>query len=82
MEKQITVKVSLLLEARALAMLVQKANEFSSSIFITMDEKTVSAKSIMGIMGIGMDTGKQIMITAEGSDEEKAVAAIEEFLTL
>ncbi len=82
MEKQITVKVSSVLEARSLAMLVQKANEFSSSIFITMDGKTVSVKSIMGIMGLGMDTGKKIVITAEGSDEEEAIAAIEEFLTL
>lgn len=80
MVKDTTVKTALVLEARALAELVALASKFSSTIMIKMDNKTVNAKSIMGMMGLGMDTGKKITIEAQGEDEEEAVAAIEQFL--
>ena len=80
MVKDTTVKTALVLEARALAELVALASKFSSTIMIKMDNKTVNVKSIMGMMGLGLDTGKKITIEAQGEDEEEAVAAIEQFL--
>ncbi len=70
-----------MLEARKLAELVGVANKFASRIMIQMDGKTVNAKSIMGVMGLGMDVGKQIEAEAIGADEEEALNTIEEFLT-
>ena len=82
MKKQITVKTTSVLEARALAELVAVAGRFTSKISITMDDHTVNAKSIMGMMGLGLDTGKEIVLESEGTDERDALAAMEDFLTL
>ncbi len=81
MKKEITVKTSSVYDARALAELVALANNFSSHVMIEMGSRRVNVKSIMGIMGLGLDVGKVIKIEAEGSDEEAAVVALEEFLT-
>ena len=81
MTKEITVSALCNLEARSLAQLVALASRFSSKVFITMDHRTVNVKSIMGIMGLGLDSGKQIMIEANGEDEQEAISAIEEYLT-
>ena len=58
MTKTINVQATKVFEARPLAELVAKANEFSSKIMISMDNKTVNAKSIMGVMGLGIEVGK------------------------
>lgn len=81
MKKEITVNTSSVYDARALAELVGLANEFSSKIMIDMEKRCINVKSIMGVMGLGLDRGKVITIEAEGEDDTAAVAAIEEFLT-
>lgn len=81
MKKEITVRTSSVYDARALAELVALANDFSSQIEIEMGSRRVNVKSIMGVMGMGLDVGKVITIEAEGNDEEAAVTALEEFLT-
>lgn len=81
MKKEITVKTSSVYDARALAELVGVANEFSSRIIINMENRCVNVKSIMGVMGLGLDVDKVITVEAEGEDEEAAVTAVEEFLT-
>ncbi len=81
MKKEITVKTSSVYDARALAELVALANEFSSQVMIEMGSRRVNVKSIMGVMGMGLDVGKVITIEAEGNDEEAAVTALEGFLT-
>lgn len=80
MTREITVKSTKVFEARPLAELVGKANEFSSKIMFKMDERVVNAKSIMGVMGLGIDLGKSLIIEAEGDDAEAAIDAIAEFL--
>ena len=80
MTKEITVSTASVYEPRALAELVGVANEFSSRIFIDMQGRRINVKSIMGVMGLGLDQGKVITIEAEGEDEGAAIAAIEEFL--
>ena len=81
MKKEITVNTVSVYDARALAQLVGLANEYSSQITIDMEHRCINVKSIMGVMGLGLDVGKIVTIEAEGEDEALAVSAIEEFLT-
>lgn len=71
--KQRTVTVSSNLEARTTAMFVQTAGKFQSNIRIRLDDKEVNAKSIMGMISLGIFEGNTITIIAEGVDEDRAV---------
>ena len=55
---------------------VQKANEFESSIWLESENRKMNAKSLLGIMSLGIITGATVTITATGSDEEEAVSAL------
>lgn len=68
------------LEARPVAMLVQVASKYESKIYLESTGKKVNAKSIMGMMSLGLDNGDQVTVTAEGTDEDEAVEAIEKYL--
>lgn len=81
MKKEITVNTTSVYDARALAQLVGLANEYASRITIDMNQRCINVKSIMGVMGLGLDVGKTVTIEAEGEDETEAVIAIEKFLT-
>jgi catabolite repression HPr-like protein len=81
MKKNVTIKMRESLEATPIAHLVQLANQFQSQVYIEMDTKKVNAKSIMGMMSLVLTRGTEVTIDAQGDDEEKAVLAIEEFLT-
>jgi catabolite repression HPr-like protein len=80
-QKSIQIKLESGLEARPVAMLVQVASQFESSVYINADDKKVNAKSIMGMMSLGLDSGSEVMVVANGSDEEAAVTEIETFLS-
>ncbi len=77
-EKKIMVTTGL--EASHIALLVQSANKFDSKIEIISGKKVASAKSIMGIISIGMLDGVEITIRAEGHDAEQAVQRIAQFI--
>ena len=79
--KSVTVKLKGGLEARPVAMLVQVASQHESTIHIEADGKKVNAKSIMGMMSLGLDNGETLTVVADGSDESAAVAHIERFLS-
>ncbi|MBO5485369.1 MAG: HPr family phosphocarrier protein [Eubacterium sp.] len=66
--------------ARPIAMLVQEASKYKSQINICQGNKTVNAKSIMGMMTLGLVSGQPLEILVDGEDEEAAMANIEEFL--
>jgi len=68
------------LEARPAALFVQTASQFTSSIYLRMDNKTVNAKSIMGVISLGVLDGQNVTVIAEGQDEEQAVNQLERFL--
>ena len=68
------------LEASPVAMLVQVASKYESKIYLESTGKKVNAKSIMGMMSLGLDNGDQVTVSAEGTDEEAAVDAIEKYL--
>lgn len=77
-EKTITTKVSL--EARTVALFVQTAGKFSSSVYLTMDEKTINGKSMMGVIALSVLDGQEITIKCEGVDEEVATEELAKFL--
>lgn len=66
---------------RPIAMLVQVASQFESKVHIESGDKFVNAKSIMGMMTLAIVNGEQITVVADGSDEDKAIESIEEYLT-
>lgn len=68
------------LEASQIALLVQSANKFDSKVEIVSGKKVASAKSIMGIISIGMLDGVEIIVRAEGHDSEQAVSRIAQFI--
>lgn len=79
--KEITIRLENGLEARPVAMLVQVASQFDSTIYLEAGEKKVNAKSIMGMMSLGLDTGEKVTAVIEGSDEEAALEGIEKYLS-
>ena len=81
MQKSIQIKLETGLEARPIAMLVQVASQFDSSVYINVDDRRFNAKSIMGMMSLGLCSGEQLTVTAEGKDEETAIEEIEKFLS-
>lgn len=80
-KKTVTVELASGLEARPVAMLVQVASQYDSNIYVEIDSKRVNAKSIMGMMTLGLAAGEQVTISAEGSDENQAVTDIEKYLS-
>ena len=79
--KKITIKIPSGLDARPAALLVQVASQYESSIYIECEEKKINAKSIMGMMSLGLAAGEEVLVSANGSDEEAAVKHIEEYLS-
>lgn len=80
-KKDIKIQLASGLEARPVAMLVQVASQFESSIYLETEGKRVNAKSIMGMMSLGLDAGEEVTVTADGADEEDAVCNIEKYLS-
>lgn len=68
------------LDVSPIALLVQIASNYESDVFVEVEEKRISAKSIMGMMTLGLQKGKTLVIAAEGKDEEAAVKALTDFL--
>lgn len=79
--ESVTVQISSGLETRPIAMLVQVASRFQSSIQLECDSRKVNAKSIMGMMALGLDNGEVVTIHAEGSDENEAMESVRQYLT-
>ena len=79
-KKPITINLSTGLEARPVAQLVQVASQFNSEIYVEIGKKRVNAKSIMAVMSLGVKKGNEVIITAEGEDEEEAIAEIQKVL--
>lgn len=66
------------IHARPATLLVQTASKFSSDLNLEYKGKSVNLKSIMGVMSLGVGQGADVTITAEGADEQEAIAAVEE----
>ena len=79
-KKTIAIELETGLEARPVAMLVQVASQYDSSIYIEDDSRKVNAKSIMGMMSLGLGNGEAVTVSADGADEANAMEAIEHYL--
>ena len=77
-KKPVKIQLSEGLDARPIALLVQEASQYSSSVYIEVDQKQVNAKSIMGMMSLTLMP--EITVVANGTDEKEAAAGIERFL--
>lgn len=80
-KKNMTIQIPTGLEARPVAIFVQVASQFESSIYVEVGTKRVNAKSIMGMMTLGLDVGEEVVVSATGNDEEAAIAEIEKYLS-
>lgn len=81
MKKELVVQIAGGLEARPIAVLVQVASQFESSVYVEADEKRINAKSIMGMMTLALRTGEHLLVEANGEDEKEAIAAIEKYIS-
>ena len=80
-KKPITIRLSSGLEARPVAMLVQVASQYESEIYVESGRKKVNAKSIMGMMTLGLDNGEEVTVIANGKDESEAMYVVEKYLS-
>ena len=78
--KEVVVRCESGLHNRQATYFVQKANEFESSIWLESGSRKLNAKSLLGIMSLGIVTGTTVTLSAIGPDEEAAVAALEALL--
>lgn len=73
LKKEVTITNNIGLHARPATFFIQKANTFKSSVWIEKDERKVNAKSLLGVLSLGIVQGMTIAIVADGSDEADAV---------
>lgn len=74
--KEVVVQNQVGLHARPATFFIQKANEYKSSIWVENQERKVNAKSLLGVLSLGITRGTDITIIADGVDEQEAVDAL------
>ena len=81
MTKNIKIGIPTGLEARPLAVLVQVASQYESSIYIEVGTKKINAKCIMGMMTLALKADEEVKVSAQGEDEVAALEHIEKYLS-
>lgn len=79
-EKKATILKQVGLHARPATFFIQKANEYKCSIWIEKDDRRVNAKSLLGVLSLGVAQGVSVSIIADGTDETEAVEALCELI--
>ena len=79
--QEVTINNEVGLHARPATFFIQRANEFKSGIWVEKDERRVNAKSLLGVLSLGITKGTTITLLADGSDEKEAVAALSELVS-
>ena len=74
--QEVTVKNEVGLHARPATYFIQKANKFKCGIWVEKDERRVNAKSLLGVLSLGIVGGTNIRIIADGADEQEAVEGL------
>ncbi len=74
--KEVVVQNQVGLHARPATFFIQKANEFKSTIWVEKDERKVNAKSLLGVLSLGITKGTSIVVMADGTDEQEAVTTL------
>ena len=78
--KEVVINNQVGLQARPATFFIQKANEFKSSIWVEKDERRVNAKSLLGVLSLGIVKGTSITIIADGADEEAAIDTLSQLI--
>ena len=78
--KEVIVRCESGLHNKQVTYFVQKANEFKSSVWLESENRRMNAKSLLGIMSLGIVTGAVVTLSAEGTDAEDAVNALDTML--
>ena len=79
--KDIVVQNEVGLHARPATFFIQRANEFKSSIWVVKDDRKVNAKSLLGVLSLGITRGTEVSLVADGNDEEEALASLIELIS-
>ena len=78
--KEVSVQNHVGLHARPATFFIQKANEYKSGIWVEKEERRVNAKSLLGVLSLGIMKGTAVTLIADGSDEKEAVDALAELI--
>ena len=78
--KEVLINNQVGLHARPATFFIQKANEFKSSIWVEKDEHRVNAKSLLGVLSLGIVKGTTITLIADGSDQEEAIETLSKLI--
>ena len=78
--KEVKISNAIGLHARPATFFIQKANTYSSSIWVEKDDRRVNAKSLLGVLSLGIAKGMTIVLTAEGQDEELAIEGLSKLI--
>ena len=79
--REVTIKNNVGLHARPATFFIQKANSYASSIWIQKDDRRISAKSLLGVLSMGITGGMTITMIADGPDEAEALNGLEELVS-
>ena len=74
--REVTIKNNVGLHARPATFFIQKANSFKSSSWVEREDRRINAKSLLGVLSLGIDKGMNITIIADGQDENEAVEGL------
>ena len=79
--KNMTIAIKSGMDARPVAVFVQVASQYESTVYLQIGSKKVNAKSIMGMMSLGLNTGEDVTVITDGADEKEALESIEKYLS-
>ena len=78
--KRMEIKIPTGLDPSTIALFIQTASQYDSRVYVEVENKKVNAKSIMGMMTLGLAAGEEIPVSAAGDDEQQAIEHIERYL--
>lgn len=78
--KRMEIKIPTGLDPSTIALFIQTASQYDSRVYVEVADKKVNAKSIMGMMTLGLAAGEEITVSAAGADEQQAIEHIERYL--
>lgn len=79
--KMMEIKIPTGLDPSTIALFIQTASQYESKVYVEVENKKVNAKSIMGMMTLGLSAGEKITVSAAGTDEQQAIEHIEKYLS-
>ena len=78
--KNVTIQNNVCLHARPATFFIQKANTYQSSVWVEKEDRRVNAKSLLGVLSLGITKGMTVTLIADGSDEKEAIDGLAELI--